>query len=39
LGFKIDKFSFQDVLSLEEWAQEMIPKPVKSLMLLYPIKA
>ena len=35
LGLKTEAFNFQELLSLEEWAFEMIPKPVLGIMLLY----
>lgn len=38
LGFDTDKFCFQDLLSIEDWAQDMIQKPVLAVMFLYTIK-
>lgn len=38
LGFPTGSFEFCDVLSTEEWALEMVPKPVKAVLLLFPIK-
>lgn len=39
LGFPADKFSFVDVLSTtEEWALDMVPRPVLAVLLLFPIK-
>lgn len=32
-----DKWSFHDVLSVEPWAVEMVPQPVKAILLLFPI--
>lgn len=39
LGFPTHSFSFCDVLSTEEWALEMVPKPVVGVLMLFPIKA
>lgn len=30
--------SFCDVMSLEDWALELVPQPVHALLLVYPIK-
>ena len=30
-------YSFQDVLSTEDWALDMVPKPVAGVVMLYPI--
>lgn len=38
LGLDTSIFSFQDVLSTESWALEMIPQPVVGVLMLYPIK-
>lgn len=38
IGFDTSKYLFYDILGTEEWAQDMIPKPVLAVMLLYPIK-
>lgn len=38
LGFDTQKYTFQDLMSIEDWAQEMIPQPVLAVMLLFPIK-
>jgi len=38
LGFPTDKFQFHDVMATEEWALAMIPRPVKAVLMLYPIK-
>lgn len=35
MGLRTELFSFQELLSLEEWAFEMIPKPVLGIMMLY----
>ena len=35
LGLKTNLFSFQELLSLEEWGLEMVPKPVLGMMMLY----
>lgn len=37
LGLNIENYSFHDVFSTEDWALEMIPQPVVSVLLLYPI--
>ena len=39
LGFDVTKFALTDVLSTDDWAQEMIPKPVLAVFFLYPINA
>lgn len=39
LGFPTSEFSFCDVLSTEDWALEMVPKPVHAVLMLFPIKA
>lgn len=35
LGFNAAVFSVADLMSTEGWAQDMIPKPVLGLILLY----
>lgn len=35
MGLKTDKFCFQELLGLEEWAFEMVPQPVLGLLFLY----
>lgn len=35
LGLKTELYSFQEMLSIEEWALEMIPQPVLGIMMLY----
>ena len=37
LGFDTSKYRLTDVLSTEDWAQEMVPQPVKAVFFLYPI--
>jgi ubiquitin carboxyl-terminal hydrolase L3 len=37
LGLNTDVYSFHDVFSTEDWALEMIPRPVLSVLLLFPI--
>lgn len=39
LGLDVTQYSFHDVLSVEEWALDMVPKPVKAVVFLYPISA
>ena len=39
LGFDATIFKFQDLLSLEEWAQAMIPEPCLGLLFIFPISA
>jgi ubiquitin carboxyl-terminal hydrolase L3 len=39
LGFKADLYEFVDVFSAEDWALEMIPKPVIAVLFLYPLTA
>jgi len=36
LGFDTSKFGFCDVFSTDDWAVDMVPKPVKGVVLLYP---
>ncbi|KRX10270.1 hypothetical protein PPERSA_09654 [Pseudocohnilembus persalinus] len=38
MGFDTEKFQFQDLLSTDEWAQEMIKQPCLAVILLFPIK-
>ncbi len=35
MGLKTELFLFTELLSTEEWALEMIPKPVIGILLLY----
>ncbi len=35
MGLKVEQFNFQQMLSIEDWAQEMIPQPILGIMLLY----
>ena len=37
LGMNVDKYSFTDVFSTEDWALEMVPRPVLAVMMLFPI--
>ncbi len=37
IGFDTTSFVFQDLFSLEDWAQEMILKPCLGLMMIFPI--
>lgn len=37
LGFDTSKYKMHDVLSTDDWAQEMVPRPVKAVFFLYPI--
>jgi ubiquitin carboxyl-terminal hydrolase L3 len=37
LGFDATNFVFQDIFSVEEWAQQMIAQPCLGLMLIFPI--
>lgn len=37
LGLDTSIYSFQDVLSTEDWALDMVPKPVAGVVMLYPI--
>jgi ubiquitin carboxyl-terminal hydrolase L3 len=39
LGMNTDKYTFHDVFSTEDWALEMIPRPVIAMLMLYPITA
>lgn len=38
LGFPTSEYKWTDVLSLEDWGLEMIPRPVKACAMLYLIK-
>jgi ubiquitin carboxyl-terminal hydrolase L3 len=38
MGLDISSAHFVDVLSSEDWALEMVPKPVHAVLMLYPIK-
>lgn len=38
LGFPTDQYSFVDVLSTDDWALDMVPKPVLAVLMLFPIK-
>jgi len=38
LGLQVKDCKFYDVMSTEEWALEMIPKPVWAVIMLFPIK-
>jgi ubiquitin carboxyl-terminal hydrolase L3 len=37
LGLNVAKYSYEDVVSLEDWGLEMVPQPVYALLLLFPI--
>eukprot|EP00953_Heterococcus_sp_UTEX-ZZ885_P019541 10912-Heterococcus_DN1.PRE.1 len=37
LGFSTARHAFVDLLSTEEWAQDMVPKPVLAVVMLFPI--
>jgi len=37
LGFDTSLYSLVDVLSTEEWAQQMVPEPVIAVFFLYPL--
>lgn len=37
MGVDTSVFSFQDVLSVEDWAVEMVPTPVLAVLMLFPI--
>jgi ubiquitin carboxyl-terminal hydrolase L3 len=36
MGFCTAKFSFHEVLCFEDWAYQMVPKPVISVVFLFP---
>ncbi len=38
LGFDTSKLVLNELMSTEEWAQEMVAAPVKAALFLYPIK-
>lgn len=38
LGFPTAMFHFVDILSTDDWALDMIPRPVAAVVFLYPIK-
>ena len=35
MGLKTEVFAFNEMLSTEDWALDMIPKPVLGILLLY----
>lgn len=35
MGLKTENYNFQEMLSTEEWALEMIPKPTLGILFLY----
>lgn len=37
VGFNTAKYSVMDMLSPEDWAQDMIPKPVQGIILLFQV--
>lgn len=37
LGLNLEEYSYQDIFSTEDWALEMVPKPVLGVLLLFPI--
>ena len=37
LGMNTAQYSFCDVLSTEDWALEMVPRPVLAVLMLFPI--
>lgn len=39
LGLDTTKHSFVEVLSTEDWALEMVPRPVLAVLMLYPVSA
>ncbi len=39
LGMNTDKYTFHDVYSTEDWALEMVPRPVIAVLMLFPITA
>jgi hypothetical protein len=39
MGVELEQHSFTDVLSCEQWALDMVPRPVLAVLMLYPIKA
>lgn len=38
LGLDLTKIAFHDVLSIDDWALDMVPKPVLGVLMLFPIK-
>eukprot|EP00602_Paraphysomonas_sp_CaronLab_P002465 CAMPEP_0185037272 /NCGR_PEP_ID=MMETSP1103-20130426/31437_1 /TAXON_ID=36769 /ORGANISM="Paraphysomonas bandaiensis, Strain Caron Lab Isolate" /LENGTH=211 /DNA_ID=CAMNT_0027575175 /DNA_START=57 /DNA_END=692 /DNA_ORIENTATION=+ len=38
MGLETSEYSFYDVLSTEEWALSMVPRPVLGVIMLYPVK-
>lgn len=38
MGLDTTAYSFSDVFSTEDWALEMVPKPVVAVVMLFPIK-
>jgi ubiquitin carboxyl-terminal hydrolase L3 len=39
LGFDVSAAAFHDVLALDEWATDLVPRPVHAVLMLFPIKA
>lgn len=37
LGLNTDKYSFIDILSTEDWALDMVPKPALAVLMLFPL--
>lgn len=37
MGLKTEFFSFQQMLSIEDWALDMIPQPVLGIIMLYQV--
>lgn len=37
LGFDVSEYHLVDVLSTEEWAQQMVPDPTLAVFFLYPV--
>lgn len=37
LGWPIEQFTFTDIMSTEDWALDMVPKPVQAVLFLFPI--
>lgn len=35
MGLKTNEFNFQEMLSIEDWALDMIPQPVLGIVMLY----